>query len=177
MTSSVTSAYASLSYLVSGIADPVEAKSVSGANTALSFLINTPDYVDSLVAHSSVYLPPTSVQVMSTLWGLLNAVDGTTELTRTILERAVVTQGGSYSSATHLWEQLELETQSSLSPKDFIQNSYLMEAMPLVFDSIQESVEDTRIQNAILSGGTTTGTLFDFYTGSSGSGSLLDFVT
>lgn len=179
MTGSVTSASSSpLSYLLSDLTDPVEIRSVSGANDAINLLIKTTDYVDSLVAHSSRYLPPTSLQVMSTLWGLLN-MEGSTELTKPILEHAVVTQGGSYASANHLWEQLKLDNKSTLSPKEFVNNAYLLKAMPLVFDSVKTAVEDTRLYHIRFSGDTSsTGTLFDFYTGNNGSsGSMLDFFT
>lgn len=119
--------------------DALTARSITTANTALSLLLNASDITAALAARTSIYLPPSSPLVMSSLWGLINT-SGNGIITKSDLEKAVFLQGGSSTSADALWTQLNPDKKSALKPGDFVKNAYLNGALSLSMKSIEEAV-------------------------------------
>lgn len=132
--------------------DPFAAKQITGADRALHALLNDPGMLDALASNSSTFLPATFNQVLSYLWGAMDA-NGDGNVTRRELEHATILAGGSTSDADALWSRLHTSDPFStsganlLSAGKFASNAYLGLAIVNNLPAEQAAVNQKNIQN------------------------------
>jgi len=151
-------------------ADSVTTSNTKAADGALNLLLQDSTFLQSLGSQSSTWVPPTQPQVLSTLWGLINT-SGSSQLTKSAVQQAVIAEGGSTSAGDALWKQLSPDNKDSINAGDFATNTYLTTAVTANLTSIQDAVNTQRQQSAGTAG--LSNSVLDLFAGG-GSGSVLD---
>jgi hypothetical protein len=113
------------------------------ANKALKMLLTSTDVVQALASQSSVYVPPTSKQIMSVLWAMFD-VKSISYITKDDVAKAVTAEGGKPSDATALWSQMDPKNKGFINAGDFITNSYLLDQVPPITPKLLESVKNVQ---------------------------------
>jgi hypothetical protein len=115
------------------------------ADKALNGLLHDSALLQSLSDQTLKYIPPTTGQVISTLWALTN-VNSTDSISKLDLQKAVHNAGGSVGESEALWEYLNPENTQTISAKQFIGASYLNAATTANLNAETDAVELKRIQ-------------------------------
>jgi hypothetical protein len=140
------------------------------ADKALKLLLQSPDMLSSLASQSSIYLPPTNKQILSTLWGMINT-SGSRIITQSDLQQLIISEGGKISDARALWAQLNPngKSTSTIDAQNFAFNQYLTKTISSNLASVQASVKQTQLQQ----GPSTSSSLLGLFIALGGSGSVI----
>jgi hypothetical protein len=152
--------------------DSAATKEIALADKTLKSLLHDPGMLQSLADQSSTYVPPSKGKIIGTLWGLFNT-SGSFVITKSDVQHAVYTEGGSTSAGDALWAQINPDKKSALSAGDFALDKYINKTITSDLQSLQGDVESTRRASARTAA--RSGSLLDFIVGSGRSGSILDF--
>ncbi len=108
------------------------------ANKALTMILTSTDVVQALSTQSSTYVPPSTNQVLSTLWAVFD-IKGNT-VTKDDVQKAVIAEGGQPSDATALWAHLDPNNTPSINAKDFVNNTFVLQGVQSNLSAINASV-------------------------------------
>ena len=146
---------------------------VKAANKTLSMLIQSKDMTQALSTQSSSYLPPTTKQILSTLWAMFDTKGGkATSISKQDVQAAVLAEGGKPSDANALWAQMDTSGKATLNAGDFAFNKYLTQAIPTQLAAVQAAVKTIQQQQGPASGST----VLDGFITVGGSGSIISYV-
>jgi hypothetical protein len=169
MVSAVSGASTLIPTSSAGSSPTANASPTPVADKDVNLLLQSNDVLQSLASRSSSYLPPTSAQVLSTLWALLNP-NSSTSITESDVEKAIVSEGGKTSEADALWAQIDPNGASAIHAQDFAFNQYLTQAVSANLASLQTSVAQIQQQQGPVDSGSILGA-FSALGGSSDVGS------
>ena len=144
----IQSAFATYTSSAAGIAE----KSMTG-------VLTSNDVLQSLASQSSVHVPPTTNQVLSTLWALFDT-SGAKTISQFDVQQAVLAEGGTDIGAKAIWSQLSPHGAPHINISQFVSSSFLTSVMTANSHTVQTDVA----QIQLLSTGTSKSMLDQFST-------------
>lgn len=122
--------------------DPI----LTRANKMLKTMLTSTDMIQALATQSSIYVPPNSKQILSTLWAMFDP-NNTSTITKDSVQQAVIAEGGLPSDANALWSQMDPTHKGFLNAGDFITNNYLLQHIPPNTPAMLTSVKNVQQMN------------------------------
>ncbi len=113
----------------------------------VQMLMNSTTVIQALATQSTRWTPPNASQVFSTLWGLFN-VNSTKVITKSDVEAGVNAVGGTPSQADALWAKLDPNNTGSVGAIQFVNNSYLNDAIQVNLAKTQSNVANAQLINS-----------------------------
>ena len=117
------------------------------AEKAMSNILLSNDVLQALASQSSTYVPPTTNQVLSTLWAMFNTT-GAKTITQDDVKTAVIAENGKPGDALAIWKQLSPKGAPSLSISQFISSPFLTSVMTANKQTVQSVVSQVQLANA-----------------------------
>lgn len=120
------------------------------AENSMSKLLTSNDVIQALASGSSTYAPPTTNQMLSTLWALFD-VSGAKTISQSDVKNAVLAEGGTISGANAIWAQLAPKGASSINVSQFITSPFLTAVMTANNQTVQSDVSKVQLINTGMS--------------------------
>jgi hypothetical protein len=130
------------------------------AENTMTTLITSNDVIQALSSQSSTYVPPSTNQMLSTLWALFDAT-GAKTISEASVKQGVLAEGGTASGAQAIWSQLAPGGGASINAAQFISSRFLTTAMTANTQKVQSVVSKVLLSNT----GTSNSVLDKFSSG------------
>jgi len=116
------------------------------AGNTMTQLLTSNDVVSALSSESSTYVPPTTNQMVSTLFALFD-VNGSKTISESGVKTAVLQEGGTANDAKDLWSQLSPTGAPSISAAQLVNSAFVNSALTANTQVVQSDVAKYQLAN------------------------------